>query len=191
MKETIRTFIAVKIQVGKKLTEIIHRFRKSLWDENIRWVDTGNLHITLRFLGETNKQQAVEIIDILEKLAGQTPVFQFSLKGMDFFKNRKQPRVLFISTANDTHLHFLSEEIENQIVPLGFKKSETGFAPHLTIGRFKYIIEKDSFFALVNKYSDADIQQVEVSEIIFYQSILGSGGPTYIPIKTVKLTETK
>ena len=187
MKSTIRTFIAIKIRPGKKLLEIIHRFQKSFSEENIRWVPHDNLHITLRFLGETTKEQVSEIVEFMESLSENFSGFQFELSGIGYFKRKKTPRVLFANAAKNERLKLLAQNIETKMVSLGFKKSEHEFTPHLTIARFKYVEDKEKFFFLTDKYADSAIQQVNVSEIIFYQSILSAEGPTYVPIKTIKL----
>ena len=44
MKETIRTFIAIKITAEEKLLDLIAELKKSLASEEIRWVDGNNLH---------------------------------------------------------------------------------------------------------------------------------------------------
>lgn len=187
MKQTIRTFIAIKIKPEKKLSEIIERCRKALPEEKIRWVDSDNLHVTLRFLGETTKEQANEVIDFLESLPKDFPGFQIELKGIGYFKRKKQAKVLFIKTENDFQLKQLAKAIETKMIVLGFKTGDYEFTPHLTLARFKYIIDKEKFYYLTEKYSGSEIQQVNVSEIIFYQSILSSEGPTYKPIKIIKL----
>jgi 2'-5' RNA ligase len=81
----------------------------------------------------------------------------------------------------------MADKVKELLAPLGFGQGEKTFTPHLTIGRFKYISDKVYFYALVNRFHDKAIQQVTVSEIIFYQSILSSEGPTYKPIKIINL----
>jgi len=85
----------------------------------------------------------------------------------------------------------LAADVEEKIVLLGFSHAEKAFNPHLTLGRIKFIQDKDVLYSLVNKYKSTFIQQVTVSEIIFYQSILSSEGPTYNPIKIIKLNNPK
>lgn len=187
MKETIRTFIAIKITPEEKLLGIISELKKSLASEEIRWVDTDNLHLTLRFLGETNQFQVNEICKKLEAISKQFQPFQFELKGISVFKKKTQPRVLFVSIENNLALKQMATEILELSKTLGFKSEENAFNPHLTLGRIKFIQNKTDFYALVNKFSETKIQSVIVSEVIFYQSILGSAGPTYKPIKILKL----
>lgn len=187
MKETIRTFIAIKIVPEKKLTELFLHLRNSLKGEEIRWIDINNLHLTLRFLGETDKDQVSETINVLKLVASQFTSFQIEIKGVGVFKNKMQPRVLFLSVVNNLILKELSDDIREKLNFMGFNDEEKSFNPHLTLGRIKYIENKDAFYALANKYSNEKIQQLTVSEITFYQSILSSEGPTYKPIKIIKL----
>jgi 2'-5' RNA ligase len=187
MKETIRTFIAIKISAGEKLLHAIAQLQKSLAGEEIRWADRDQLHLTLRFIGETNQFQAAEIIELLGSISKLFQPFQFELKGLGVFKKKIQPRVLFVSVENDLALKHLADEILGMVKSLGFKAEENHFKPHLTLGRMKFIQNKTGFYSIVNRFSDVKFQTVVVSEIIFYQSILGSKGPTYKPIKIVEL----
>ena len=183
----MRTFIAIKIIPEKKLLDIFSTLKKSLSGELINWVEDSNLHLTLRFLGETSSEQISEVIELLGSVSDKFQPFQFGLKGVAVFKNKIQPRVLFISIESDLILKQLAGEIRGKIKSPQFEDDEKSFNPHLTLGRIKYIQNKDAFYALVNRFSDVKIQQVTVSEVVFYQSILGSGGPTYKPIKTIQL----
>lgn len=187
MKDTIRTFIAIKIAPEKKLTNLISDLKKSLNAEEIRWVDVNNLHITLRFLGETSSEQITNVITMLESISKQFQPFQFDIQDVGVFKNKTRPRVLFLSVKDDLTLRKLADEIYYNIETLGFKTEENKFNPHLTLGRIKHIQNNDGFNSLLNKFKKINVQRVSVSEILFYQSILGSEGPTYNPIKIINL----
>jgi 2'-5' RNA ligase len=81
----------------------------------------------------------------------------------------------------------LAVEIEEGMVSLGFSREEKAFNPHLTVGRIKFIQNKIAFNILVNEFKNSDIQDVKVSEVIFYQSILNYEGPIYKPINILNL----
>lgn len=183
----MRTFIAIKINPERKLFDIFSTLKKSLEGEAINWVDINNLHLTLRFLGETTHEQIPEIVKSLKNISLNFQPFQFSLKGAGFFKSKNQPRVLFLSVENDGVLKQLAAEIEDGIESLGFDKEEREFNPHLTVGRIKFNRNKNAFYSLIEEFRSTEIQQITVSELIFYQSILTSAGAVYKPLHVTQL----
>jgi RNA 2',3'-cyclic 3'-phosphodiesterase len=183
----MRTFIAIKIIPEKKLLDIVSTLRKTLEGEAISWVDTNNLHLTLRFLGETSDEQVSKIAHLLDNIFQNYHRFQFNLKGVGFFKSKNKPRVLFLSVENDLLLKQLAAEIEEMVVSLGLSREEKLFNPHLTLGRIKFLQNKDAFYSLADELNGAEIQYVNVFEIIYYQSVLSSAGAIYKPIHQVQL----
>ena len=183
----MRTFIAIKIIPEKKLLDIFSTLRKSLEGEAISWVDTKNLHLTLRFLGETSDDYVLKIKRLLDNISLNYHRFQFNLKGVGFFKGKNQPRVLFLSVENDLLLKQLIAEIEEMVVSTGISREEKSFNPHLTLGRIKFLQNKNAFYSLADELNGAEIQSVTVSEIIYYQSVLSSAGAIYKPIHQIQL----
>lgn len=187
MEKSIRTFIALKIIPDKSFIQLYSRLKDNLKDENIKWVEQNNFHLTLRFLGITSATQVNEIKTALENTADKFESFSFNLKGLGYFISKGKPKVLFAKVEETKILKLLASEIENQIVRFGLKKESREFNPHLTLGRIKFLNEKHRFYLLIQKFSETEFQKVKISEIIFYQSILNSANPIYKPIKIVKL----
>jgi len=187
MKQMIRTFVAIKIIPEQKLLELLAKLRTSLQYELIKWVEPNNLHLTLRFFGDTTPEQIERIGQAVEELATKFRSFQFDFKGIDYFKSKGQPRVLFLKTKGNQALKLLVESLEEKVIRLGFEREFKEFKPHLTLARIKYIEQKDKFDAVVGQMATDRIQSVCVSEIVFYQSILSSAAPEYKPLKIVKL----
>lgn len=183
--EYLRTFVAIKIQPEKELAQLFSRLQKEFFVENIRWADPAQLHLTLKFLGETSPIQTEQTKLILETVAAQFAPFQFTLRGLGFFKNQGQPRVLYAGIDDSEILQKLAQETDHQLAGAGFEKETRGFHPHLTLGRIKSIRNKSQLYALVIEFGNAEIQRVDVKEMIFYQSILTPRGPVYKDLKTV------
>ena len=61
---------------------------------------------------------------------------------------------------------------------LGFD-SQNRFSPHITLGRIKFIKNKQLLNNLIDTYSDVLLQQITVSNIILYESILKPSGAEY------------
>ena len=183
----MRTFIAIKIIPEKKLLDFVSTLRTTFEGEAISWVDTNNLHLTLRFLGETSDEQVLKVTRLLDNISLNYHRFQFILKGVGFFKSKNRPRVLFLSVENDLLLKQLTAEIEEMVVSTGISREEKSFNPHLTLGRIKFLQNKNAFYSLTSELKGAKIQSVSVSKIIYYQSVLSSAGAIYKPIQIIQL----
>ncbi|MEN8118356.1 MAG: RNA 2',3'-cyclic phosphodiesterase [Bacteroidota bacterium] len=187
MKLEIRTFIAIKIQPEEKLQKLLLFLKRNLNEERIKWVGDDNLHLTLRFLGDTNLNQVKALSEKLESVALRFNSFGFDIVGTGFFKNKGQPQVLFVNSNGFEKIQPLVNEIEEVITSLGFEKEFRPFKPHMTIGRIKFLKDKRRFYNIVDEVKDIELQKVSVGEFVLYQSILRAEGPVYKPLNTFKL----
>jgi RNA 2',3'-cyclic 3'-phosphodiesterase len=175
----MRTFIAIKVKLGPVLAKITDDLKDQLKDEKIRWVDGQNIHLTLKFLGETSEKQIPDIKNLLSVTAFKYNPFSISLGGLGFFKSNGIPRVLFAWIHEDGTLSQLADEAGDLLVPLGFEKDKRPFNPHFTLARIQFLKNKSRFNAAVDNYRNLKLQESSVSEIIFFQSILNPSGPVY------------
>ncbi len=189
MNDSLRTFIAVKIAPETKLQEMFSYLKESLRDEQMKWVNENNLHLTLKFLGETTIQQTEEIKDKLELIRRNFRSFPIVLKGLGYFKSKRQPKVLFARIEDAGLLKALALVIEESVSELGFEHEKRKFSPHLTLARIRDLKDVGKFHRLVESYSNTFFQDDALSEIIFYQSILKPQGAVYKPIEIFKLKD--
>ncbi len=189
MNDLLRTFIAVKIAPEKKLQEMFIYLKESLRDEQIKWVNENNLHLTLKFLGETSVRQTEEIKAKLELISRDFQTFPLILKGLGFFKSKRQPKVLFAQIENANQLKAIALAIDESLLELGFEPEKRKFSPHLTLARIRDLKDMGKFQRLVESYKNMRFQDDTLSEIIFYQSILKPQGAVYKPIETFKLND--
>lgn len=105
--------------------------------------------------------------------------FNFKLKGINVFRNIVNPRVLWIGIDNSEYLSQIKNQLDTKLQSI-VKFSETGnYNPHLTIGRMKKINNPEILKTLINKYQDHEFCEVNISELLFYESIPGKDGPLY------------
>lgn len=187
---TKRTFIAIKVEPEKILTDLFKTLKSNLKDEKIKWVEENNLHLTLRFLGETSQTQFRQADWLLKKLASEFKPFSFDLQGTGFFGNRSQPKVLFVSVVNAEILSRFADRLVKDISDFGFQTDEKPFSPHLTLGRIKQLQNGTQFLDLVKQYKNVPFQKVTVNEVIFYESILLPTGPVYKPLRLYQLNNS-
>lgn len=175
----MRTFIAIKINPQGLLPEIFQSLKKELANESIRWVDEHDLHLTVKFIGETTEEQVLQIINNIARYTSKAQPFSLTFEGLGMFMSNKMPRVLFINISTKENLKKLAADIDNELLTYGIEKEMRPFNPHLTLARIKYLRDRNSFYQLVQKYNYKISESVAVNEIIFYQSILKPAGPFY------------
>ncbi len=127
----MRLFIALDIDpdIRRRIAEFRDQMRSLAPD--VRWVGPETFHITLQFLGETDKlddiRQALEPIK-----AAQVPL---TFSGAGFFPNPKSPRVFWVGIESDENLQQLANSIAAALEPLGFERGAGPYKPHLTLAR--------------------------------------------------------
>jgi len=182
-----RTFIAVKIDAAESFKEMVLKLRVELKDDSIKWVDTENMHVTIAFLGDTDDNAVKQTGDMLKERCRDTGSFTFALSGLGVFRNTDDPRVLWAGIDKNRELVNLHATVKEGLEAAGIRTEERSFNPHLTIGRIKRISDKRNLEALLKRYDKVWLQDVTVSEVIHYESILRQTGPEYKPLSVIRL----
>ena len=138
-----------------------------------RWVDPGNFHLTLRFIGETDEVVAADIDDALRRLRARR--FTLQLAGTGVFGTDK-PRSLWVGVERSTELVALRDKIEQALVRVGLPPETRKFAPHVTLARlYKPALDKLSGFLAAHAQFRADPLPVDgFSLIASFQTKAGS-----------------
>ncbi|UCG23847.1 MAG: RNA 2',3'-cyclic phosphodiesterase [Chloroflexota bacterium] len=104
----------------------------------VRWVKPANIHLTLRFLGDTDLATLPQIGESLDQVASKFGPIDLRLGQLGCFPNARKPRVIWIGVNGDVRrLEKLHGDVEKQLQPLGWPPEGRRFHPHLTIGRAK------------------------------------------------------
>jgi 2'-5' RNA ligase len=182
-----RIFAAVKVHPNEVLLDIYDFLKSVCKYDRITWVNPDNMHITLKFFGETEEEQIPAIIERLKEITEDHWAFDFNLIGVGVFGSRYKPRVVWIGIEKNMDFIKLGQHILDEMEPLGFVKDRQNFVPHLTLGRIKYVDDKNRFFELIKSYREVPVSTEKVKEIILYESLLSRSGPTYKIVDTFQL----
>jgi len=174
-----RIFIAVRIDPGPQLIRILLSLRSLLGGEKISWTDPANIHLTIEFLGDTEDDMVKAVSIMLKDKCSGFGHFSFRLKGTGLFRNPRDPRVIWIGTEGIDKLSLLKENIAGGLRDAGFRTESRPFRPHITLGRIKYLRNSQTLLSVLEKYKDMDIQEVQIEEVILYESILRPDGAVY------------
>jgi 2'-5' RNA ligase len=99
-----------------------------------RWVDPGNLHLTLRFIGEIAEDVAADVDEALAGLKARR--FTLQLAGTGVFGGNK-PHALWVGVERDPGLVNLRDKIEQTLIRTGLDPEQRRFAPHVTLARLR------------------------------------------------------
>jgi 2'-5' RNA ligase len=131
----VRLFIALDFPdaVRESLRELIARLKTE--SSSARWVLPEGMHITLKFIGETDSERMNSLRAALAAIRSAQPVVMH-FRGLGFFPHERQPRVLWCGVEASPNLAELAADVERALEPLGFPPETREFVPHLTLARF-------------------------------------------------------
>jgi RNA 2',3'-cyclic 3'-phosphodiesterase len=124
----LRLFVGIEFPPELKL-------RLSLLQSGIagaRWIDPGNFHLTLRFIGEIDEGTAADVDEALLRLKARP--FSVELAGVGVFGGDKL-RTLWVGVERDPALMNLQGKIELALIRAGLPPEPRKFAPHVTLAR--------------------------------------------------------
>lgn len=182
---SLRTFIAV--EVGP-LDEIL-KFEQDIRNSGavVKLVEPENIHITLKFLGNTDEELVEEIVEIMRECSSGIKPFKLKLKGAGVFPNLNYIKILWIGLQNYETLEIIAKNLDAKLNRLGFKSESRAFRPHVTVGRVKSRKNKSALKDLILNNKDRDFGELNVNSVLLKKSVLDSKGPTYYTLDTAEL----
>jgi len=184
---TRRLFIAVKAKPDQDFLSAYTSIRNTLKEEQIRWVNPENFHITLCFLGETDAELIPWISEAVRSAAERFRKFGFLLSGTGVFRSISYPRVLWLGASDYEILTEVKLSIDKNLGRFMAIEEENGFHPHLTLGRMKRINNPGLLRDLIREYQDHTFLKITVGEIILYESRTLQTGPVYTALDVLPL----
>jgi len=180
----MRTFIAVDLAADIKinLSGFVRKLKR-ISPPAIHWVREEGMHVTLKFLGEIEENQAGVIGGHLRTMAGETPAFPLIVRGAGTFPPPPgNPRVLWIGLEENPPLQAFQERLETTLETLGFPRERRPFHPHLTLGRIKAPGGLGAVLEMIVKNGKTSWGEMMVKEVIFFRSVLKPFGAEYTPL---------
>lgn len=178
----IRAFIAIELPLSLRedVFESVIKATPNVPDRAIRWVKPSNIHLTLRFLGDTQETLIASIGEKLQAGLNSWNPFTLSTDNLGCFPNPGRPRVIWVGLTGDLeHLYSLNRLVEQTAVEFGWEPEKRRFSPHLTIGRVK---DSREVAAASLPYGEVLTDKVfRVDSISLIESTLTSSGAIYTP----------
>jgi 2'-5' RNA ligase len=188
----LRAFIAVEIPPALQIAidEQTSGLRKHADASLVRWVKPGNVHLTLKFLGDVSSANLPFVTQMLAAEAGQYDPFEMRIGTLGSFPNTRRPRVIWIGIEAPPALAALQHSIEAAARRLGYESEERGFSPHLTIGRVRQHLSAAQLQRIQLALDAARVGMlgaVEVRAVHLIRSDLQPGGSVYTTLFSAPL----
>ena len=184
----MRCFVAVALPdaVRSLLVQVQEALRRA--EADVKWVEAGNLHLSLKFLGELHEDQVSRLQGLLSVEALRWRRIQLHYRGVGVFPSGGTPRVLWAGCAGDVDtLAGLAGSIERCAEQVGVPREPHPFVAHLTLGRVKSDRNVKRLKGLIEAQREAAFGSDGVSEFVLYRSTLTPSGPIYEPLSTFPL----
>ncbi len=193
----MRLFVALDIdaEIRQRITDFRDELRSQF--PAAKWVSPETFHVTLQFIGETEKNLAIQ--DALLTVIS-APV-QLSFRETGFFPNPQRARVFWVGIESDERLQQLADRIGAALAPLGFKRDAQEFHPHLTLAREgsgrPHTRRGDRpsrglqpVWTKVEAMPQPDFGTMTAHEFYLYESKLSPSGAHYTKIAHFRLSES-
>jgi RNA 2',3'-cyclic 3'-phosphodiesterase len=179
-----RSFVAleippqVQLEIADKVTKLVQSYPKPL----IRWVEPGNLHLTLCFLAERTSNELANLASSIQNSLRKIKPFNFRLTKPGTFPKKRNPKVIWVGIEDPPGIYQLQKIIEEMCLWNGFIKESRRFTPHLTLGRVgtnRILPNVKEFFDSLSSISFESIKPVNITDIKIYKSELKPTGSIY------------
>jgi len=185
--QTIRAFIAIELssQAQTALADLQNKLKTLFPPRTVRWVPTGNIHLTIHFLGDVLAGQTDQIIEQLEAAARETQPFSLQITGLGSFPNTHRPRVIWTGIAGQiAPLKKLHHMLGERLKIIDFRPDNRPYAPHLTLGRVQKQISPHHLQQLAEMLQKTQpdvrlVANVDVTAVSLMQSQLKPSGAEY------------
>lgn len=190
MSDILRLFIALPLP--NEVKAVLQTQQDSLkthlqdYDKDIRWTTSEQWHLTLAFLGATNRERLPSIQSAMERAAKPVGAFGLETTTLGSFPSSRRPSVVWLGVGGDVTslqtLQFrLSEALSGMTEP-----DDKPFRPHLTLARLKQFGLGKEVTQACEKTSATKVEW-SVNKVVLYQSLLKPSGAEHDVIHQVML----
>ena len=178
----MRVFLA--IDLPEKIKRDITKYQQNLnLPGKVKLVQANQLHITLFFWDNLNKEKQIKVEKAIEKITTNFKTFILRIEKLSGFPGPKKARIVFLNLEGKK-IQTLHKIIKKELCQLTYQipVESRKFIPHLTLARLRLPVN-------IQNYSQPKKEQFKVKQITLYQSKLSAKGAIHKPIKEFKLSE--
>lgn len=142
----------------------------------VRWTPATNIHLTLRFIGETEPEKQRRYEEALARV--QVEPFILPVVGVDTFLNRGPARVLWAGVGSGhPRLYQLRKQVDEALLTVDSGLPMPGFHPHFTIARLDPAHEPKAVAHFIERNAKAESPPFSVASFQLMASEMRDGQP--------------
>jgi len=184
----MRLFVAVNFPA--RLRQKIARLCRPLDEAGIpgRWVEPDQVHLTLKFVGETPGAEVEGLGDALEEVAGKFRPFVLRFGPIGAFPSPRRPRVVWLGVESSPELRFIKDDLERRLAELGIEREQRPYQPHITLGRAPRDAEAGEFRRLEEVARNLRVKdEYRVTHLDLMRSRLERSGAVHTQLRLARL----
>ena len=169
----MRLFVALDLpaSVKKSLTKISYGL------SGVRWVEPDQMHLTLRFIGDTDVQKEQAARAALEEVSFAP--FELQVRGVGQFPEQGAAQVLWAGVDTSDALEKLASDVEAALVAHRLRPEKKPFSAHITLGRMRNPMKPERLRKFYDQNADFETEPFKVTEFSLYSSLLTPNGSIY------------
>lgn len=150
---------------------------------DFRWQDDGQLHLTLRFIGEVDRPVADDLAAGLSRIQSET--FELRVAGVGRFEQRSSG-ALWAGVEPKAAVAALAAKVERVCQQVGLEPERRAFFPHITLARWKGRRSRE-VADFLERHRALRSDPFQVTQFTLFESRLSRHGAHYEATATYKL----
>ena len=171
-----------------ELAAAIERLRPVTRD--VAWVNPGNIHLTVKFLGNVAQDRSDALVAALTSAVGDVAAFDATIHGVGAFPSLTRPRVIWAGATDGADAMVeVARRVDEALAPIGFPREERPFSPHATLGRVRRPGSNPALTDALRAQEARDFGRMHVASLRLMRSELSPRGARYTELAIVALHE--
>ncbi len=180
-----RAFISADLPPIPALDALVRGLHEASRD--LKVVHADHLHLTLKFLGDTEEGLVPEIVGAMREASAGIRAFTVRVRGTGAFPNLARPSVLWVGLQGGEPLARMARALDESVAALGYERERRPWSPHVTLARVRGSRDLDRAKALLQAHADDLFAEATINEIRLKKSVLRPQGPEYTTVEAVRL----
>lgn len=143
-----------------------------------RWQEDGQLHVTLRFVGEVDRPQAEDIAAALDTI--HAPPLDLTVSGVGAFDSRGRVNSLWAGIRPIEAITALHRKIDAALARAGCAPEHRTYLPHVTLARLN--VPREAVERFLADQAGLAGPPFTLDHFLLFESHLGRSRATYEPV---------